>query len=147
LLVCTGNTCRSPMAEHLFRKLLKEKGKEDVEIQSAGTSPSPWLEFPQRAREVLAEEGVKDVSHTAQGVEASMVESTQIILVMERRHKEFVEGEFPEAKGKVFLLKEYAGIKDSSPNIQDPFGQSRSVYAKVLSEIKKALILIIKDKI
>lgn len=144
LFVCTGNTCRSPMAEHLMKKMLADKGRTDVEVGSAGTSPATWLALPEEARRALLDEGVKGVVHKPHGLGKELVSQSDLIFTMENHHREFVVGQYPEAGAKVHQMGVYAGLPDSYNGIADPFGQSVGVYAATLAEIKKNLLKIIE---
>lgn len=136
LFVCTGNTCRSPMAEHLFRKMLKEAGRSDVTVSSAGIMPSYHLAFPAEARKALAREGVSSVSHTPKAVTRELVNAADQIWVMEDPHRRAIASAFPESAGKIRLLKEGDGDGDG---IADPIGGSQAMYHAALDEIKDAL--------
>ncbi|OVE75261.1 hypothetical protein BVX98_07925 [bacterium F11] len=132
------------MAEFLFRKIVKEAGKEkDIEIASAGILPATDLEFPLEARQALAKEGVDDVDHRPKGLTSELLAGTNLLLVMEKHHRDSILQEFPEAMGKVHLLKTFAGSKDKDDGVADPYGQSAQIYEKTLSEIKSALMSIL----
>jgi protein-tyrosine-phosphatase len=143
LFVCTGNTCRSPMAEHLLRRMLKEKGRADVEILSAGIAASGWLEFPVEARGALEKEGVVDVQHKAQDLSAELVKWADLILTMEEHHKHIVMARFPDAARKTHVLNAFAKLGDDSAGIHDPFGGPALVYEATLAQIKAALAKIL----
>src|SRR5690242_5085451 len=100
LFVCTGNTCRSPMAEHLLKKILRDAGTGGVTVVSAGVSPATGLTFPPEAQRALAMEGVGAVIHEAQGLTKELVTNADVILAMESRHKSMVIERFPEAGKK-----------------------------------------------
>lgn len=125
------------MAEHLFKKMLGEAGKNQVRVGSVGVSPSTWLDFPQEARLALEEEGVTGIHHKAQGLTEELAANTDLFLVMEKYHQDQVIKKFPMTEKKVFLLNSYVGLGDQG--IPDPFGQSGEVYKKTLADIKKAL--------
>jgi protein-tyrosine phosphatase len=143
LFVCTGNICRSPMAEHLLRKLLTDAGINDVNVDSAGITPATQLAIPDEATAVLKEEGVSGVQHRPKGAEPSRVAWADVILVMQGFHREILVGRHPEAAGKIHLLKSFAEIGGKDPGIADPIGQSTAVYRRTLGEIKQALLKII----
>lgn len=142
LFVCTGNSCRSPMAEGLLGKMLKEKGVRDIEVFSVGTHPIPGASPTQEAINVLRREEKVDISkHRGAEITYDLISQVDLIFVMEKSHKEKMLAMRPEAKGKIFLLREFAGNGAGEKNldITDPIGQPISVYKKCLLEIKDAL--------
>jgi protein-tyrosine phosphatase len=134
LFVCTGNTCRSPMAEHLFRKMLKEAGRPDVTVVSAGVMPSYHLSFPAEARTALAKEGVSEIVHAPKPVTRELVGAADQIWVMEKHHQRALASAFPEAANKIRLLKE-----NGDAGIPDPIGGTQDIYQETLDEIKESL--------
>lgn len=108
LFVCLGNICRSPLAEGAFRKLLKERGLEArFEVDSAGTGA--WHEgepMDPRARQVLEREGAY-FPHVARPMTREDALRYDHILVMDRENLAEVLRRFPEARGKVRLLRDF----------------------------------------
>jgi len=137
LLVCTGNSCRSPIAEGLLRKHLQPEG--EYEIMSAGTAGLEGFSPSPAAIEVMKEEGIDISSYLSKGISKELTEKSDIILVMAGVHKDILLEKIPEAKEKVYLLKEFAGIKDDNKEIHDPIGQSVEVYRRIRDEIKNAV--------
>lgn len=127
------------MAEHLLRKMLADRGLNNVKVMSAGVAPGLGLSFPQEAQNALTQEGVPVVQHTPRRLSADLVDQADLILAMEPHHKETVLGFFPGAGDKVHVLKHFAGVGSPDEGIPDPYGQSAAVYARTLEEIKKAL--------
>lgn len=145
LFVCTGNTCRSSMAEVLLKKMLEELGEEykGIEIISAGTAAADGGPATIHAINVMQEEGLDLSEHKSKRLTSSIINEADLILTMTRRHKEFVISLVPEAENKVFLLKEFADenidINSDSADIFDPYGYSEEVYRKSAKEIKESL--------
>jgi len=144
LFVCTGNTCRSVMAQGLLRKMLSEEGIKDVEVSSAGIAALPSFAIYGVLEKVLKEESIEISNHKPTRVTADIVKDADLILVMERRHKEAILEMAPEAENRVFLLKKFAGEKENL-DIPDPIGQPEEVYRSRLQEIKRYLIKILKE--
>jgi len=143
LFVCTGNTCRSVMAQGLLKNMLREKGIENVKVNSAGIAALPSYGIYGVLEKVLKEEGIEISNHKPNQITPQIVKDADLILVMERRHKEAILEMAPEVENRVFLLKEFAGEKENL-DIPDPIGQPEEVYRKRLEEIKEYLLKILE---
>lgn len=145
LFVCSGNTCRSPMAEALLRHLLREKGMpENVVVSSAGLAAVDGMPATEGARRALAAQGLNLDGHRSQPVTHQVVEPADLILAMETRHRSELKRRYPDKEGVIFTLKEYAGHTGADLDIQDPFGSDDEHYRQTALEIRQVLERIVE---
>lgn len=140
LFICTGNSCRSVMAQALLEKALKEKNKSDIEVLSAGIMMLEGLSATKEVKELLSKEGIDVSGHRSRRVTRDMIRKTDIILVMERLHEKRILELVPESKNRLFLLKEFAKINNSDNlDIADPIGRPLTFYTQTMAVIKEAV--------
>lgn len=141
LFVCTGNTCRSPMAQALLKDMAEKKDL-DLVVKSAGVFAFDGQRVSKEALQVLKEEGIDISNHRANMIHRDLLEESDLILTMAKSHKETLLSKYSFLKGKVFTLKEYAyGVEE---DVLDPFGQGIDIYRHTKEEIKRALEEIIE---
>ena len=139
LFVCTGNSCRSVMAERMMRKMLDDKGRRDVETVSAGTMSMGGMEASAPAQAVLRSEGADASEHRSQAVTKEMLTRADMVVVMEKKHEGYILTMAPQVKNRLFLLKEFAKINDDSLDLADPIGRDFEFYQSTFAVIKEAL--------
>ena len=138
LFVCTGNVCRSPMAEGLFRHALKELGRDQkmITVLSAGVSATKGSKASQPALEALSEFGIQFGSFRSQPVTEELLERCTHVFTMTRDHQRILDLLYPEHSAKVRLLGDFTA---RGGDIPDPIGQGLPVYRKCRDVIKSAL--------
>ncbi|MBM7645372.1 protein-tyrosine phosphatase [Scopulibacillus daqui] len=102
LFVCTGNTCRSPMAE----AILKHKGKDIFNVKSAGVFANNGSPAHPHAVQVLKDRDIS-VDHRSQALDKSLIDWADLILTMTENHKQLLCGQYPESIDKTYTLKEF----------------------------------------
>jgi len=148
LFVCTGNTCRSVMAERLLKKRLKELGKDDVEVFSAGIRAPGGLPPTHGTIEAMEGEDVDVSDFRSKNLSDDMIRRADLILVMEEMHKEEIVKRVPQAASKTHLLKMFGkdetGWHAEGFDIPDPIGRPLTDYKYCINMIKREIDRIIK---
>lgn len=140
LFVCTGNTCRSPMAE----ALLKQHNLPSVEVKSAGVYATDGLLASQYAKEVLDDHNILH-QHSSKRLTLFEVEWATYIFTMTNSHKEIISNLYPKHKEKVFTLKGFIQGNEGY-DVLDPFGGSKQHYEETFVELAE-LIKLLTEKL
>jgi len=135
LFVCTGNTCRSPLAEAIARKFAIERGLIDLEIASAGTSSWEGAPASDGAMLIGIERNIDLSQHRSQQLTRELVGASDYIFAMGPHHLERIEAMGGE--GKAFLLAAYATNGSSDRAVSDPFGGDLDVYRATADELQQ----------
>lgn len=136
MFVCTGNICRSPMAEYLLRDILGKSTDWDVSsaglISSSGLPPSPG------AVRAMKERKIDIQKHMNRAISDELVDSSDVIVVMTQSHFDRIAGVYPSARGKCFLLRSFDPAADSI-DLEDPLGGSDDIYVLTRKRIEAAM--------
>lgn len=139
LFICTGNICRSPFAKALFDKLVNERGLAGIKADSAGLLALPGNAATAMAQRVAAEHQVDLSGHSAKSVSAELLGWCDLALVMEKSHEEDLLSSFPEATGKVLLLRYFARRGSRRRGVADPYGLHYEAYRFCFLDIHEAI--------
>jgi len=135
LFVCTGNTCRSPMAAVVLQdKVNIECLINEIHVSSAGLAAVPGAPAADNACAAVASIGLSLVSHKATALSMNMIEAADLVFTMTRQHRDAILRALPTAGRKVFTLAEYV---ESEEEITDPYGGDLSSYQDCLLLLKK----------
>jgi protein-tyrosine-phosphatase len=128
LFVCTGNTCRSPMAEGMLRAMLKEQGMNHIEVRSAGTSAGDGYPVSTNAAVILREkDALQAISSSS--LTGSLLDWADVVLTMTTNHKQQAIQRFPAFVDKMHTLKEFVS--------DDPFAKARmDELAALIAELQ-----------
>ncbi len=140
LFICTGNTCRSPMAEGLFNRIAEERGL-DSKAKSAGMFVIPGSRVSDNAISAMEDRGIDIKSHIPAAIDAESVRDADLILTMTSGQKAALGAAAPELADKLYTLKEYA---NEAGEISDPIGGDLETYKKCLTEIENAVEKVIE---
>lgn len=144
LFVCSGNTCRSPLAAAVMSRLLASAGRDDIAVSSAGTGAYDGAPASEGAYLVALEDGLDLSAHRARLLDPALVRQADLILGMSRGHVTRVER--LGGQGKAYLLAEYAGATGPDLDVRDPFGGDVEGYRAVLQQLK-GLLVPVRDRL
>jgi protein-tyrosine-phosphatase len=135
LFVCTGNTCRSALADALARKVIVERGLHDVDVQSGGTSAWDGAPASDGALLVGMERGLDLSQHRSQTLTRELIQSSDLVLAMGPHHLERIEA--LGGTGKAFLLTDFASRGKTVRPVNDPIGGELDLYRATADELEQ----------
>lgn len=136
LFVCTGNTCRSPLAQVIAQSLLAEAGLTNWQVASAGLAAFRGMSASRHALTAAQVLQLDLSAHQSQPLTAALAAQADLILVMTEAHKDSILQQLPQLREKVYTIREFSG---SSGDVQDPFGGTAADYLETAQELKALL--------
>lgn len=148
MFICTGNICRSAMADWLLKKKIESSGRNDIEVCSSGIHAYDGDISTWEAKSIMKDEYDVDLDkHRATNIRNSNIENIDLILCATIAHKLAVVDMYPKLKDRVFTMKEYVDYDrkyHDKLNIKDPWGYDIETYRSCASEIDECLELLLK---
>ncbi|MCK9575244.1 MAG: low molecular weight protein arginine phosphatase [Clostridia bacterium] len=135
LFVCTGNTCRSPMAERILKQRLHEKNINNIKVSSAGLYATPGQPMNEYAIKILKQHKIRTYAHKSKQLTTSIINGHNLVITMTEGHKNALLG----YKNVVTLAEYIKGI-----DVADPYGQNIEAYKKVCEYLLYAMDEIIE---
>ena len=140
--ICTGNTCRSPMAECYFKSLVDES---KIEVFSAGLSAGFFSSASTEAIKIMEIYNLDLNEHVSQQLTNEKVENADMLITMTASHKKEIISRWPDAAQKTFLLLEFKENSNSLDlDVFDPIGGEPEEYARCFEVMKEPLIRLSK---
>ena len=144
LFVCSGNTCRSVMAQGIFAKLWEESGRSELlNVSSAGTDTIDGLSATEEALDVLRREGADLMGHRSRKATGRLIEEANYIFTMTRQQRDALRQLYPASAERIWLLHEYA-FPGNESDVSDPFGQGGRQYQLTAGDIKAAILKVVE---
>ncbi len=136
LFVCTGNTCRSPMAEHLLRHL--GRSFDGLRVGSAGLFANPGSPASAQSVEVMKEKGLDLSGHRSRLLDSELISTADLLIPLTQAHRDLILEAAPDAGARTRTLHSF-GAAQQSRDVADPYGGSLQSYRRTRDEIESAL--------
>lgn len=132
LVVCTGNICRSPMAEAVLKQRLRSQRKR---IASAGIAALVGHPADPLAREVMQDHGQDLGEHRARQVNAALLSAADLVLALDESHRRWMVEQFPQYRGRIYKLGKWRGDRD----VADPYRLPREAFEHAYLDIVECI--------
>lgn len=145
LVVCTGNVCRSPMAQGLLKHTVSQicsNETHELMVKSCGLTALVGQPAVESAINVMQQKGIDITDHRAQQIDEKHINWADLILVMEEMHREVIHARVPSSRGKVFKLGHFSDI-----DIPDPYRQPKDKFVEVLDMIDEGVSEWVRERI
>lgn len=139
LIVCTGNTCRSPMAEYALRSLLEKERPGQTAVASAGTGAAAGYPATEYGQEAARMWDLNLAPHGSQMLTLELIKWADLVLTMAPGHHREVTRLVPEAADRTYLLKKFPDNSPVGEQVDDPIGQTLDRYNETFLEIGEHL--------
>lgn len=138
LLVCSGNTCRSPMAEVLMKREAEARGLSELEFASAGISVWPGSRASKNAVAAMAQRGLDIGRRASVQITPQLIAEADLVLTMTRSHADALREELPRYAARVHTLADYAG---EEADVDDPYGRESEFYESTARQLERLVSL------
>lgn len=132
VFVCTGNTCRSPVAEVVLRERLVAIGFHDWSVKSMGIRAIGGQPAAPHSLSLMAERGIDLSEHRSRAFDLDLVESSTLVLCMEQAQVDWIYHAYPHQRGNIFTLSDMSYRQYDVP---DPYGEALDAYRKMVSDV------------
>ena len=139
LIVCTGNSCRSIMAEGYLVKRLAEEGMDGTIVISSGTGTIPGMKPTAETIRVMKEHGVDVSSYMSSSISKAHITNADAILIMEKKHRDVILEMIPGVEKKIYFLRGFSkNATRENDYIRDPIGRPLEFYREIFEIIKNS---------
>lgn len=146
LFVCSGNTCRSPMAAVLLRKELQAVGDKQIndlmEIRSAGIMAGSDMPASPEAVKVMAENGLDLSRHQSRRLNEELLQWADLVLTMTNSHRQYIIDQYDIQSDKVHTLAQFSG--EAHVDVVDPFGSGIQTYRQSARQLQQLIQQLVK---
>ena len=145
MFICTGNICRSAMAEKMLKRKIEERNiNYKFLVFSAGIYAYPDDKSTYEAIKIMKDEyGLDLSSHRATAIRESNIEDMDLILCMTSAHMNTLKSIYPNLENRIFLIKEYVGL---SGDVEDPYGGTLNTYLSCAEELNYYIDLLLEKE-
>ncbi len=140
LFVCSGNTCRSPMAAALFARILEDHKPEqfqEYQVSSAGIFAAEGMRAAREAVQAMYKYDINISEYKSSQLDPDMIEKSDFIFTMTRAQRDCLLDMFPDTKAQICLLGDFAGLMDEE--VCDPYGKGEQMYHQCAEQLMNIL--------